>query len=666
MALANRGRLLLPKVASQVLLSSAAAQRRSSDVLTANEFTATRSASAHTTHGSSTAGIFSLPSLSSRYGCHVAPCSVMLSSRCSLALDSLGRRSVYTAVEEKSDMFCFQCEQTRDGAGCTTFGVCGKDPETAALQDLLIHALKGLSQVAVCARSLGVETDAELNFFVQEAIFSTVTNVNFDYTAISSFIRETVQRREVLRRACEDASKPGGLTLPALERSASAVFTPAADLPALVAQGRQVGVESRRVGLDEDVFSLQELLVYGIKGMAAYSAHAYAVGQRDPVLSEFIYEALDYISQPQEQQQLEALLQLCLKCGEMNLRAMEILNVGHCTEFGTPQPSKVRTSPVKGRCVLVSGHDLKDLQELLRATEGKGINVFTHGEMLPAHGYPELRKYSHLVGNYGGPWQLQKIEFAAFPGPIVVTTNCILEPKPSYQDRVFTLNAVGHRKAQHLEERNFQLVIEKALAMEGFLEDSPETFTMTGFGHDAVLSVADIVIEQVKAGKLRHIFLIGGCDGFEGERSYFHDLATSLPKDTLVLTLACGKYRFNKKFSQFGNLEGTELPRLMDIGQCNDAYSAIRIASALASAFNTDINSLPLSLIISWFEQKAVAVLLTLLHLGVKNVRIGPKLPAFLTPNILNMLVEKYGLTPIGGPDRVQEDMEMMLKQKAS
>ncbi|CAI7733085.1 unnamed protein product [Closterium sp. NIES-53] len=564
---------------------------------------------------------------------------------------------VHTAAEPKHDMFCYQCEQTRDGKGCMTVGVCGKDPQAAALQDLLIHSLKGLAQYATRARDLGLEIGGEVDFFVQEAVFTTLTNVNFDSDALQQYVTEAIRQRDALRAkylaACgkEDADL----------KTHQATFELGGSLDDIVEQGRGVGVETRRAGWDEDIFSLQELLVYGVKGTAAYAAHAYAVGKRDTKISDFIYEAFDYISRPADQQTAEGLLSLALKCGETNLRAMEILNEGHCESFGTPEPTVVRTSPVKGKCILVSGHDIKDLYELLKATEGKGINVYTHGELLPAHGYPELRKFKHLIGNYGGAWQLQKIEFAAFPGPILVTTNCILEPKPSYANRIYSANAAGHKKVQHIDGRRFDPIIKQALEMEGFVAEAPERTVMTGFGHAAVLKAADVVIDGIKDGRISHLFLIGGCDGWEGERSYFRDLALSLPQDAVVLTLACGKYRFNHQQQQFGNITGTQIPRLMDVGQCNDAYSAIRIASALAQAFNTDVNSLPLSLVISWFEQKAVAVLLTLLHLNIQNIRIGPKLPAFVTPNVLQILVDKYKLTPIGGPESVQQEMKEML-----
>lgn len=564
-------------------------------------------------------------------------------------------------------MFCFQCEQTRDGVGCKTVGVCGKEPETAALQDLLIHTLKRLSQDAVKAKAVGIETGTDTDFFVQEAIFATLTNVNFDPKSIHHFVTETEQRRQELRRRVLAAGGEEKGTGGKEEEEAILKAREIESLEAAVERGRGVGVEERRKGVNEDVFSLQELLTYGIKGTAAYAAHAYAVGKRDASISHFIYEAFNYVSQPPEEQSVEELLLLALRCGEVNLRAMQILNEGHCSSFGIPEPTTVRTNPVKGKCIAVSGHDIRDLFELLKATEGKGINVYTHGELLPAHAYPELKRFPHLVGNYGGPWQLQKMEFAAFPGPILVTTNCILQPKPSYEDRIYSANAVGHSQVKHIEGRDFSPLVKQALEMEGFKEDaSPPTTTMTGFGHDAVLSVADTVVDLVKRGKIKRFFLIGGCDGFEGERSYYRDLALSLPKDTVILTLACGKYRFNKMMDVFGTIEGTNLPRVMDIGQCNDAYSAIRIASALAEAFETDVNSLPLSLVISWFEQKAVAVLLTLLHLGIRNIRIGPKLPAFVTPNVLNVLVEKYALTPIGGPDRVQEDMHDMMGTSAA
>eukprot|EP00245_Coleochaete_scutata_P007485 TRINITY_DN22909_c0_g1_i1.p1 TRINITY_DN22909_c0_g1~~TRINITY_DN22909_c0_g1_i1.p1 ORF type:complete len:654 (+),score=134.56 TRINITY_DN22909_c0_g1_i1:136-2097(+) len=566
---------------------------------------------------------------------------------------------VHTAPEKAHDMFCYQCEQTRAGTGCTTVGVCGKGPETAALQDLLIHALKGVSHYVVRLQKLGLPVH-DTDFFVLEALFSTLTNVNFDAAAMQQFVNKAIIILHQRKSQYEEECKQRGLKAEVPDASLTSL-QPSTSVDTLVEGGRQVGLEQRRIGMDEDIFSLQELLVYGIKGMAAYSAHAVAVGQTDAEITKFVYTAMDYLSKPEKEQTMEKLLDLCMGCGAANYRAMEILNEGHISNFGKPEPTKLRTTPVKGKCILVSGHDLKDLHELLKQTEGTGVNVYTHGEMLPAHGYPELKKYKHLVGNYGGAWQLQKMEFPLFPGPILVTTNCILEPKPSYQDRIYSINAVGHSKVRHLEDRNFRPLIDQALAMEGFPEDTPEAITMTGFGHHAVLGAAEEVIQLVNEGKIKRFFLIGGCDGWEGERSYYKDLARGLPQDAVVLTLACGKYRFNKQFTEFGNIPGSQLPRLMDIGQCNDAYSAIRIASALADAFKTDVNSLPLSIVLSWFEQKAVAVLLTLLHLGIQNVRIGPKLPAFVTPNVLNVLVEKYKLTPIGD---AEEDMATMLGYK--
>jgi len=546
-------------------------------------------------------------------------------------------------------VFCYQCEQTAKGTGCTVAGVCGKDPRTAVLQDLLVYATKGLAMYAHRARQLGVKNhDADV--FTLEALFTTVTNVNFDPERVAALVRRLPWVRARVRAAYEAAAKKAGQTPDTL--GGPAEWEPAGDLDGLVAQGAEIGVLSRKATLGEDVTGLQELLTYGLKGMAAYADHAQILGQEDDAVYAFFYQALDYLTQAE--QSADELVGLALKCGEVNLTVMGLLDTANTGAYGHPVPTKVRVEPLKGKAILISGHDLKDLEELLKQTAGKGINVYTHGEMLPAHGYPKLKAYQHLAGNYGGAWQEQKKEFDAFPGAILMTTNCIQAPRDSYKARIFTSGLVAWPGVTHIHDRNYAPVIDAALAADGFAEDGPDKTILVGFGHEAVLGVADKVVDAVKSGKIKHFFLIGGCDGAKPGRSYYTDFAQAVPDDSVILTLACGKYRFNKL--DFGEVAG--IPRLLDIGQCNDAYSAIQIAVALANAFETDVNSLPLSLVLSWYEQKAVVILLTLLHLGIKNMRLGPSLPAFVTPPVLNVLVEKFGLAPVSTP---AEDLKAML-----
>ncbi|NOY81492.1 MAG: hydroxylamine reductase [Kiritimatiellaeota bacterium] len=536
-------------------------------------------------------------------------------------------------------MFCYQCEQTARGEGCNAFGVCGKDPDTAALQDLLVHAAKGVSQYAHRARKLGASERA-VDVGVVEALFSTVTNVNFDPERVADVIRRTAALRdrakEIYEAACRELGKapevPGG----------PAAWVPADSTDDLIKQGEEIGIETRLNALGPDVTGLQELLTYGLKGSAAYVDHAQILGVEDDSVYAFFHEALDFLAG--DPSDVDALVGMCLRSGEVNLRVMELLDAANTGVYGNPEPTPVRITPVKGKAILVSGHDLKDLDELLKQTAGTGINVYTHGEMLPCHGYPELKRHPHLVGNYGGAWQDQRKEFDAFPGPILMTTNCIQKPKESYKDRIFTCGLVAWPGVAHISDRNFKPVIDAALAADGFPETvTPEKTILVGFGHAAVLGVADKVIEAVKAGKLRHFFLVGGCDGAKPGRNYYTEFAQAVPEDCVILTLACGKYRFNKL--EFGDIGG--IPRLLDIGQCNDAYSAIKIAQALAEAFECGVNDLPLSMILSWYEQKAVTILLTLLAIGIKDIRLGPSLPAFVTPPVLNVLVEKFNLAPI-------------------
>jgi len=536
------------------------------------------------------------------------------------------------------DMFCYQCEQTSKGTGCEKKGVCGKDPEVAALQDLLIYAVKGISQYANKARQSGV-TDRDIDIFVVEALFSTMTNVSFDSARFEAMLRRAANIKDKAKNLYEGACATAGKTPQKLEGPAQ--WTPAGTMDGLLEQASKTGIAQSRAALGDDLAGLQELLIYGLKGTAAYTDHAALLGKEDDKVYAFIHEALDYLTQPEPT--VDQLFTLSMKCGEINLAVMEMLDSAHTGIYGNPIPTSVRITPVKGKSILVSGHDLKDLEALLKQTEGKGINVYTHGEMLPAHGYPNLKKYAHLAGNYGGAWQDQAKEFDAFPGSILMTTNCIQAPRDSYKKRIFTTGMVSWPGVTHVQNGDFGPVIAAALAAPGFAADEPEKSILVGFGHNTILGVADKVIEAVKGGNLKHFFLIGGCDGAKSGRNYYTEFAEAVPKDCAILTLACGKYRFNKL--DFGDIGG--IPRLLDCGQCNDAYSAIKVAGALAQAFGCGVNELPLSLILSWYEQKACAILLTLLHLGIKDIRLGPSLPAFVSPNVLNVLVEKFNIKPI-------------------
>lgn len=523
-------------------------------------------------------------------------------------------------------------------SGCTSFGVCGKDPETAALQDLLLHACQGISVLAHRARELGAVEPA-VDRFVMDALFTTVTNVNFDPERLQRWLVEAGEMQRLARAAYERASVQRGRS-PELLNGATH-WQPKTTVEDSVADGRRVGLVHRFRLLPADIVSLQEILCYGLKGMAAYAHHAAVLGSESPAFYSFMHEALAALEANLADP--EALLALNLRCGETNLTVMALLDEAHRRRFGSPQPTPVRVDPVRGKCILVSGHDLHDLEALLQQTEGKGINIYTHGEMLPAHGYPKLKRYAHLAGNYGGAWQDQREEFARFPGAVLMTTNCIQKPAESYAGRIFTSGVVAWPGVEHVAAEDFSPVIEAALAAEGFSEAGPGKTILVGFAHEAILAHAQTVVEAVKAGALKHFFLIGGCDGAKTGRNYYTEFAEAVPADCAVLTLGCGKYRFNKL--DFGTIGG--LPRLLDCGQCNDAYSAIKVAGALAQAFGCGLNELPLSLVISWFEQKAVAVLLTLLHLGVRNIRLGPNLPAFVSPGVLQILVERYGIKGI-------------------
>lgn len=533
------------------------------------------------------------------------------------------------------NMFCFQCEQTAKGTGCTSFGVCGKDPETAALQDLLIEVAKGAALVRVTAEKVGV-VDSDVDSFIIEALFTTVTNVNFDPARLAVMIRDGAELRDRLWRKVETTANGNTPTHP----GGPAALQPADDMNELIRQGEAVGLDPRIERRGDVLAGLEELVTYGLKGMASYADHARILGIQDDAVDAFFAQCLAFLTADHD---LGALLAMALKVGEVNFKVMEMLDSAHTGTYGHPKPTQVNLGAKKGKAILISGHDMKDLEELLKQTEGTGINVYTHGEMLPAHGYPGLKKYPHLVGNYGGAWQDQRKEFDAFPGAILMTTNCIQKPKDSYFGRIFTCGLVAWPGVQHIADRNFAPVIQAALDADGFAADEPEKTILVGFGHNAVLGVAPQVIDAVKKGAIRHFYLVGGCDGAKTGRDYYTKFAEQAPKDTIIMTLACGKYRFNKL--EFGDIGG--IPRLLDVGQCNDAYSAIKIATALADAFDTDVNSLPLSLILSWYEQKAVCILLTLLHLGIKNIRLGPTLPAFLAPPVIQTLVDNFGLMPI-------------------
>lgn len=511
-----------------------------------------------------------------------------------------------------SDMFCYQCQQTAGNKGCVKVGVCGKQPDTARLQDELVIALIRLAEAV---QEKGVRT-RETDRLLIDGLFTTLTNVNFDNQAIQGVIDRAVEERKKLEM-------------------------------------KEIPVVDLFVG-ETDLVSLRSTLLFGMKGMAAYAHHADRLGQRDEEINQWFYKGLCEINR---ENSVNEWLELILEFGRVNLKCMELLDKANTENFGTPVPAKVHTDIKKGPFIVVSGHDLEDLKELLEQTKGKGINVYTHGEMLPAHGYPELSKYEHLAGNFGTAWQNQQKEFDNIPAPVLFTTNCLMPVKESYKDRVFTTEVVSYPEMVHIEgdgeEKDFTPVINKALELGGYKEDKENTginggkYVVTGFGHGSVLSVADKIIEAVENKQISHFFLVGGCDGAKVGRNYYTEFVKQSPKDSVILTLACGKYRFNDL--DLGEICG--LPRIMDMGQCNDAYGAIKVAIALSKAFGYEVNELPLSMILSWYEQKAVCILLTLLHLGIKNIFLGPTLPAFISPNVLKYLVENYNISPISTPE---------------
>jgi hydroxylamine reductase len=550
-------------------------------------------------------------------------------------------------------MFCVQCEQTvrtPAGNGCAyAQGMCGKTAETSDLQDLLVAVLQGLSAWALVARGYGI-VDEEIDSFAPRAFFSTLTNVNFDSDRIVGYARDAVIHRESLRVRCRlmDPQITVDHPLAALELVSD-------NLSELQQQAQQFALNDDKARVGDDIHGLRMLCLYGLKGAAAYMEHAHVLGQADVAIYAEYHRLMAWSgTQPAD---MGELLDNAMAIGKMNFSVMAILDKGETDAYGHPQPTSVNVRPLAGKAILISGHDLKDLQMLLEQTAGTGINIYTHGEMLPAHGYPELKKYPHLAGNYGSGWQNQQVEFAKFPGPVVMTSNCIIDPNVgNYGDRIWTRSIVGWPGVQHLEGEDFAPVIAQALQLPGFRYSEIEQEITVGFGRQTLLGAADTVIDLVAAKKLRHIFLIGGCDGSRSERSYFTDLAVSVPKDCLIMTLACGKYRFNKL--DFGTIEG--LPRLLDVGQCNDAYSAIILAVNLAEKLGCGVNELPLSLVLSWFEQKAIVILLTLPSLGVRNIATGPTAPAFLTDNLLAVLNEKFGLRAITS---VEQDLHTMLAE---
>ncbi len=554
-------------------------------------------------------------------------------------------------------MFCYQCDQTtrsENGDGCSTEkGVCGKDATTSDLQDLLVYAIKGIAQYGKRARDLG-KTDKKADEFILYGLFTTLTNVNFNAHRFVELIHEAIEIRERVKTLYETVATEQGQAIEVLKGSAS--FIPASSQDDLLIQAQWGAILRGQDIVGDDIIGLRAMMIYGLKGTAAYAYHAFVLGYEDDVIYAGIEKALDFLST--DPTDADALLTGNMDIGTVNLKVMELLDAANTGNFGVQEPAQARITPIKGKAILISGHDLKDLHELLEQTKDKGINIYTHGEMLPAHAYPILRSYSHLVGNYGGAWQNQNKEFADFPGPILMTSNCLIEPTAAYKQRIFTAGPVGWQGVRHLENHDFSPLIKIASAMLGFKTDEAEKTVTVGFGRHAVLGVADKVIDAVKSGAIKHFFLIGGCDGAAPGRNYYTELAEKTPDDSIILTLGCGKYRFHEQ--DFGNIGG--IPRLLDIGQCNDTYSAIQIASALADAFECEVNELPLSFMISWFEQKAVAVLLTLLSLGIRGIHLGPSIPAFITPSVLAILVDKFDLKANGDP---AEDLAAALKKAA-
>ncbi len=546
-------------------------------------------------------------------------------------------------------MFCYQCEQTAGGKGCTKMGVCGKTPEIAALQDLLIYQIKGISCYAKEIVEKSENVDKSIVSFIENTLFTTLTNVNFDADVHVEMLQESQRIKERLRKQVGKIKNDTDHATYNLSETKSEMLEDA----------KRAGIMYDQ-NLDPDIRSLRQTIVYGLKGISAYGHQARELGYYDDQVDNFYIRALEAVTD--DNLSVEELIRWTMRTGDMSVAVMKKLDEANTTVYDNPSPHKVNVHIKKGPFIIVSGHDLKDLEMLLQQTEGKGINIYTHGEMIPSHGYPGLKKYSHLVGNFGSAWQNQQKEFDNIPGCILMTTNCLMRPRETYKDRIFTTSVVGWDGVKHIPKdkdgkKDFTEIINKALELGGYEEDQEPHEILVGFGHQATLSNAETIVNAVKDGKLRHFFLIGGCDGARPGRSYYTEFAKLVPDDCIILTLACGKYRFNKL--EFGEVAG--LPRLLDVGQCNDAYSAVRIATALADAFGTDVNGLPLSLIISWYEQKAVADLLALLSLGIKGIFLGPTLPAFLSPNVLQYLVDTFNLRTISTPE---DDLKTCLQQE--
>lgn len=546
------------------------------------------------------------------------------------------------------EMFCYQCEQTANGKGCTRLGVCGKTPEIAGLQDLLIFQVKGISYYGNRLLENGEEVEKDTIRFIEKVLFTTLTNVNFDADVHVELLRQSGQIKEELRERAGDGENP----------PAHAVY----DLPdtktEMLKDASIAGIMYDQE-LDIDIRSLRQTVLYGLKGISAYGHQARELGYYSEQVDRFYLQALAALTD--DSLTVEELIRLTMRTGENACEVMKVLDEANTSVYGNPVPHKVNVHHRKGPFIIVSGHDLKDLEMLLEQTKGTGVNVYTHGEMLPCHGYQGLKKYTNLVGNFGGAWQDQQKQFDNLPGCILMTTNCLMRPREGYKDRIYSTNVVGWEGVKYIGkkengEKDFSGIIKQAIELGGFMEEKEPKEILVGFGHHATLSYADQIVGAVKEGKIRHFFLIGGCDGARPGRNYYTEFAKAVPKDCMILTLACGKYRFNKL--EFGEVAG--LPRLLDIGQCNDVYSAIRIATALADAFDTDVNSLPLTLIVSWYEQKAVADLLALLSLGIKGIYLGPTLPAFLSPNVLQYLVDTFDLKQISNPE---DDLKSCLKQ---
>ena len=545
-------------------------------------------------------------------------------------------------------MFCYQCEQTAGGKGCTKMGVCGKTSEIAGLQDLLIYQVKGISCYGKEILEQGKTIDKEIIKFIENSLFTTLTNVNFDADFHIQMLKESQKIKERLRKNVGNIKN----------NTDHAIYDLSSTKSEMLEDAKKAGIMYDK-DLDPDIRSLRQTIVYGLKGISAYGHQARALGYYDDQVDNFYIRALEATTD--DNLSVEELIRWTMRTGDMSVAVMKKLDEANTTIYENPSPQKVNVNIEKGPFIVVSGHDLRDLEMLLQQTEGKGINIYTHGEMLPSHGYPKLKEYPHLVGNFGGAWQDQQKEFDNIPGCILMTTNCLMRPRETYKDRIFTTSVVGWDGVKHISsdkdgKKDFSEIINKALELGGYEESEEPKEILVGFGHHATLRSAEAIVNAVKEGKVRHFFLIGGCDGAKTGRNYYTDFAKSVPKDCIILTLACGKYRFNKL--EFGEVAG--LPRLLDVGQCNDAYSAVRIAVALADAFETDVNGLPLSLIISWYEQKAVADLLALLSLGIKGIYLGPTLPAFFSPNVLQYLVDTFDLKFISTPE---EDLKSCLRQ---